>query len=228
MNAVDWVFVGIILASAILASVQGFTYHLFSLLGVVIGFLLAAWEYVPVAAWYGHFIKTPWEAKVAAFLSIFLVSAMLGGIMGRLGKWFLHSVGMGCFDHVLGVAFGLFRGVLIVGVVLVALAAWAPPTPALARSRLTPLLLVIGRGAVQAAPDTVQREFRNGVERLREMRQKHLGSERDGGGGRSGLNGSDGPFAPLRARSGRHAEPRTEFVFASLFFDGSCFGIFVS
>ncbi|HLK34166.1 MAG TPA: CvpA family protein, partial [Terriglobales bacterium] len=80
MTWVDWVIVLALALSVAFAAKEGFFYEVFSLAGVVVGYVLAAWEYTRVAAWLSPFTKTQWLAEVAGFLLIFVAVAMLAGI----------------------------------------------------------------------------------------------------------------------------------------------------
>ena len=166
MTIADVIILGVIALSCALAASHGFFYEAFRLAGVLIGYLVAAWEYPRLAAWYAQFVKTEWASKVAAFLTIFLAIVVLAGIVGQLARWGAHEVGLRWFDRALGGIFGVVRGVLLVTVVLVAAGAWAPNAGWLVRSRIAPYLLILGRAAVWAAPGEIRVQFREGLKRL--------------------------------------------------------------
>ena len=169
MSLVDVVIVGVVLLSAAVATAQGFFYEVFSLAGVIVGYLAAAWEYPRVAAWYAPWVKMPWVAEVAGFLTIFLSVVLLAGVVAKLARWGMREAGLHWFDRVLGAAFGLLRGILLVTVVLVAAGSWAPGTSWLAKSQIAPYLLTLGRAAVWVAPRSVRTQFQEGMKRLREL-----------------------------------------------------------
>src|SRR3954447_10926021 len=165
MSAGDWIIVAILLLSAVTAVAQGFFQEVFSLAGVVVGFLLASWEYQSVAQRLS-FINPPWVADITGFFVIFLVIAVVAGIMGRVASWLMKQAGLRSIDRVLGGAFGLLRGALIVTVVVMVTAAFAPQLQWLERSQLAPYFLVAGRGASWLAPSEVRNRVRDGVELL--------------------------------------------------------------
>lgn len=169
MTAVDWVIVAAVLLSVVLAAAQGLIFEVFSLGGVVVGYLLAAWEYPRVAARYAPYVQAAWAANLAAYVTIFFAVVVLAGIVGRIARWGAGTAGLRWFDRVLGGAFGLVRGLLLVMVVLLATTSWAPGNVWLARSRMAPYLLVMARGAVWLAPAEVRREFRDGINRMRAL-----------------------------------------------------------
>ncbi|MFB3813672.1 MAG: CvpA family protein [Terriglobales bacterium] len=171
MTGADWVIVAAIVLSVVAAAAQGFVYEVFSLAGVVVGYLAAAWQFHRVAAWYAPYVKTTWAANAAGFLTIFLVVVVLAGIIGRIARAGANAAGLRWFDRVLGGAFGLVRGFLVVTIVLVALAAWTPNAQWLSRSRLAPYMMIVGRAAVWLAPREVRLQFREGWRHIREGRE---------------------------------------------------------
>jgi membrane protein required for colicin V production len=184
MSGLDWVIIGVVLLSVLLAAAQGFFYELFSLAGVVIGYLLAAWGYTRVAVWFSPLVKSAWVAEIAAFLTIFIAVVILAGILGRLARWFFKEAGLSWVDRLLGGAFGLVRGFLLIAVMLLALTTFAPGTQLLARSQFAPYALVVARAAVWVAPGQVRTRFYDGLNAVRQMRI--AGLPLDSSGNRSG------------------------------------------
>jgi len=165
MSAGDWVIVAVLLLSTAVALSQGFFLEVFSLAGVVVGFLLACWEY-PLVAGHLSLIDQPVVADIVAFFIIFLVVAILAGTIGRIVSWGAKQAGLRWMDRLLGGAFGLVRGALIVTVVVMATAAFAPQSEWLTRSSLAPYFLVAGRAASWLAPGEVRNRVRDGIEML--------------------------------------------------------------
>jgi membrane protein required for colicin V production len=173
LSAADWAIVAVVVFSVLMAAVQGFFYEVFSLAGVILGYLFAAWGYGTVADWYRPYVSSPSVADIAGFLTIFLVMVLLGSVVGRIVRWAISGVGLRWFDRLLGAAFGLLRGVLVVTVVALGIAAFIPQSRMLAESQIAPYLLVIGRGASWLAPSQVRQQFRTGVETLQKLRREY-------------------------------------------------------
>jgi membrane protein required for colicin V production len=169
MNGLDWLMVGVLLLSVVAAVAQGFLVEILSLAGAILGYVLAAWEYPRFAPWFLPYVKADWVANTAAFLTVFFSVVLLAGFAGRLLRWAFAEVGLRWFDRMLGGAFGLLRGGLMVTVVVMALASFSPSSPALSGSRLAPYLLVVGQGASWVAPKALRESFRNGVFALRKI-----------------------------------------------------------
>jgi membrane protein required for colicin V production len=170
MTALDWLIVAIVVISVALAAAQGFFFEIFSLAGVVVGYLLAAWGYHYVAAWYHPYVKSPWIGDLAGFLTVFVAVVILAALIARLVRHFVKQAGLSWIDRLLGAAFGLLRGLLIVTVLVLAMASFTPGSRLLARSELGSYLLIAARGASWLAPSGVRHQFRRGVEALRNLR----------------------------------------------------------
>ena len=171
MTGVDWVIVVAVVLSMALAAKEGFFYEIFSLAGVVVGYLLAAWEYGHVAGWFSAYTRAQWVAEIGAFLLIFIAVVTLAGMVGRIMRWALKEVGLRWFDRLLGAAFGLLRGVLVIAVIVLALASFTPGTRLLAGSALGPYFLVVARAASWMAPSAVRARFRQGMDGLHNIAQ---------------------------------------------------------
>ena len=166
MNGADWVILLVLLVSVITAAAEGFFHALFGIAGLVLGYLLAAWQYPRLAEWFAPHLKSPWLGEIAGFLIIFLAVVILAGIAGRIARWAMKEAGLSFFDRVLGGAFGLLRGCLVVAVVLMGMAAFTPTSKWLDNSQLAPYFLVVGRAAIWLAPSDLRARFYQGLDTL--------------------------------------------------------------
>lgn len=163
MSAADWIILAVLLISVAQAASEGFFHEAFGIAGLVIGYVVAAWQYQNVAAWFAPHLKSEWLGDVAAFLLIFIGVMLLAGIAGRISRWVMHAAGLTVFDRMLGGLLGLLRGVLVIAVVLVCLAAFTPTSSWLEDSQLAPYFLVVGRAAVWVAPSDLRARFYEGL-----------------------------------------------------------------
>jgi membrane protein required for colicin V production len=177
MTGVDWVIVVAVVLSMALAAKEGFFYEVFSLAGVVVGYLLAAWEYGHVAGWFSPYTRAQWVAEIGGFLLIFIAVLALASWAGRITRWAMKEVGLRWFDRVLGAAFGLLRGVLVIAVVVLALASFTPGVRLLSGSALSPYFLAVARAASWVAPAAVRDRFRQGMDGLHNITQPTAGSQ---------------------------------------------------
>jgi membrane protein required for colicin V production len=156
MNGLDWGIVAILMLSVLLAAAQGFLHEVISLAGVVVGYVLTAWEYWRVAAWFAPYVKSMPVAEIVAFLAIFFAVVIAAGIIGRIARWLAKEAGLGWADRLLGAVFGLVRGGAIVAVLVLALAAFAPGSQLLGQSSLGGYFLVAARGMSWLAPSALR------------------------------------------------------------------------
>jgi membrane protein required for colicin V production len=167
MSVADWIILVFLIFSVVGAAIEGFFHEAFSLAGLVVGYLLAAWEYPRLADWFAPYLKSPWVGEIAAFLIIFLAVLILAGLLGRLARWAMKKAGLTTIDRLLGAVLGLVRGLLVVAVILVAMTAFAPAARWLDESQLAPYFLVGGRAAIWLAPSELRQRFYQGLDYVR-------------------------------------------------------------
>jgi membrane protein required for colicin V production len=113
MNWVDGVLLAVLVLSAVLGLWRGLVYEVISVAGWVAAFLLAQAYADEVAAVLPMGGALPALKLAAGFALVFIATAFAGGLLAWLVKQLVASVGLRPIDRVLGAAFGLARGVLI-------------------------------------------------------------------------------------------------------------------
>jgi membrane protein required for colicin V production len=166
MSVADWVIVAVIVVTVIHAATEGFFHQAFGLGGLVVGYILAAWQYHRVADRFAPYVNSPWLADILGYLIIFLGVLILAGIAGRITRWAMKEAGLSFFDRVLGGALGLLKGSLIVAIVLMGMTAFTPTSKWLQGSQLAPYFLVAGRAAIWVAPSNLRARFYQGLDML--------------------------------------------------------------
>ncbi|MCU1284797.1 MAG: Colicin production protein [Acidobacteriales bacterium] len=172
MALVDWIIIAVLLISVLVATAQGFFFEVFSLAGAVFGYILAAWEYWRIAPWFEQYVKSPAAANAAGFITIFISVMVLASIAGKVVRWALHEVGLRWVDRLLGAAFGLIRGIVLVTVAIMMMAAFAPESEALKKSELSRYFLLSANVATWVAPSDLRQKFRDGLALLRKQRME--------------------------------------------------------
>jgi membrane protein required for colicin V production len=113
MPALDWIFVGVLLASLALGAWRGLIYEVLSVVSWIAAFILAQWLAPDVAQ------KLPMSGSgesvryAAAFVLVFVASVFAGSLLAKLVQLFFAAVGLQPADRALGAAFGLVRGVVL-------------------------------------------------------------------------------------------------------------------
>lgn len=113
MPALDFVFMGVLLASLLLGAWRGLVYEVLSVASWIAAFILAQWFAPDMAQ------KLPMTGSgeavryAAGFVLVFILSVFAGGLVAALAKKLFAAVGLQPIDRVLGAAFGLLRGVVL-------------------------------------------------------------------------------------------------------------------
>jgi len=176
MTALDWLICALILFSVITAAVQGFFSEALTTAGLIVGYIVAAWQYRRLAEWFETFLKNPWLAEILGFLIIFFAILLLFGIAARIARWIMKEAGLSGFDRFLGALLGLLRGGLMVAVILMGMTAFEPASKLLHESELAPYFLVVGRAAIWLAPSELRARFYQGLDLIHHAPQKLGGS----------------------------------------------------
>lgn len=172
MGIADWVILGIVLISVLLAASHGFFFEAISLAGLFLGYMLAIWEYHVVANFFIPYVKSELIADLIGFVVILLAVVILAGIVGRIVRWLMKEAGLNWFDRILGGAFGLVRGCLMAAIILLGFTTFNPQSHLLEGSRLAPYFLVVARGASWLAPSEVRARFRQGADAMHKMQSE--------------------------------------------------------
>lgn len=130
MNTVDGVLLFVLLVSTFVGMWRGLVYEVLSLAAWVGAFLMAQTYAGRVAALLPLGDMSASLRTAIGFAAVFVVCAFAGGLIAWLVKRLVASVGLRPIDRVLGGAFGLLRGL----VVLLAVAVVVGMTPLQARA----------------------------------------------------------------------------------------------
>ncbi|WHZ12943.1 MAG: Colicin V production protein [Burkholderiaceae bacterium] len=113
MVAFDWILAAMLLLSLLLGAWRGLVYEALSLLAWVVAFVLAQWyaldlaELMPLAG-----ASEPVRYAVG-FVAVFIAAAFAGGLVAWIAKRLVEAIGLRPVDRVLGAAFGLLRGTVL-------------------------------------------------------------------------------------------------------------------
>ena len=115
----DWAFLALLAASFVLGLWRGLVYEVLSVMSWVAAFIVAQWL-APQAAAALPLERAPEAARYAlGFVGVFILVVFAGGLLAWLTKKLVDSVGLRPIDRVLGAAFGLVRGAVLLLVVAI-------------------------------------------------------------------------------------------------------------
>jgi membrane protein required for colicin V production len=163
MALIDWLIVVVLLVSVLSAAKNGFFLEVFSLAGVVTGLLLASWNYQRLLPWISRWIHTLAVAEALSFLLIALGVMLLAGLLGRIIRWSVHSIGLGWADRFIGAVFGFVKGCVLVTLAVLVVAAFLPQATWFQQSRLAPYFLTAAHQASVVTPYELGERIRQGV-----------------------------------------------------------------
>jgi membrane protein required for colicin V production len=167
MTVADWVILAIIVVSVITAARKGFFVECFSLAGVVLGLLLASWNYQRLVPYLTGWVHTVNIAEAIAFIAIALGTMIVAGLLGRMVRWVAKSVGLGWADRLMGAAFGFLKGCILVTLGVMAFAAFLPGNAWLGESRFASYFLTAARQTTLVTPGELSERIRDGVKLIR-------------------------------------------------------------
>jgi membrane protein required for colicin V production len=114
MSLLDWIFIAVLALSVLIGAWRGFMYELLSLLGWIAAFVVAQWLAPDVADWLPMGGARQPLRYAVAFAVLFIVAVFLGGLVAAMVRKAVAAIGLRPADRVLGTAFGMMRGVVIV------------------------------------------------------------------------------------------------------------------
>ncbi len=168
MAVADWVIVVILLLTTLQAARRGIFVETFSLAGLVLGVGVASWNYTRLLPLLEGFLRSSALAAAASFLLIALLVMIAAGAAGRLIRWSVRSIGLGWADRLLGAAFGLVKGGVLVTLGVMVLVAFWPGSSVLSGSTLGPYFVAAARDGSLGGPAGLRDKVRVGARMLRE------------------------------------------------------------
>ena len=162
----DWILVVIVVVSTLMAFYKGLIRVLLSLGGVVVGIIIASWNYILLADALHRWISSFEVAEIIGFLVIFFLVVIAIAWIAKLLRSAVKAIGLGFLDRLLGGVVGFVRGVLLGVVLLMALTAFAPGAPWAENSQLAPYFLDGVHAVSFVVPLHLQDQISNGAQYL--------------------------------------------------------------
>jgi membrane protein required for colicin V production len=166
LTIVDWIIVAILVGSVLAGVVQGFLRSVFSLGGLVLGLVIAAWNYGRVAPPINRLLHNERASDAIAFILIaVLITAVVATIGILLSKVF-RKIGLGCLDSLAGAIFGLFQGAVLVTVFILVTVAFFPDTEWLTQASLPKYFFGAIHISTAVSPTVLSEQVKQELRRL--------------------------------------------------------------
>jgi membrane protein required for colicin V production len=174
MAFVDCAIVIVVALSVLGGFSEGFFRSVCSLGGLLLGLLLAAWNYARIAALLKPLVRIEAVADTIGFLLIaFLVAWITGFVCTALART-LHMMGLGCLDKLAGAAFGFFRGAMLVTLFILVAVAFFPHARWLVEARLPRMFFGACHLSTHMSPAELAERVREGLRILEQESPRWL------------------------------------------------------
>lgn len=114
---IDYIIIGIIAFSILVSLLRGFVREVLSLGSWIVAFIVAS-QFYPYLAAYLTQIESMYIRNGTAIAILFVLTLIVGAIVNYVISQLVDKTGLSGTDRVLGAAFGLVRGALIVAALL--------------------------------------------------------------------------------------------------------------
>ncbi|MDB5779227.1 MAG: colicin synthesis protein [Polaromonas sp.] len=114
MPIFDWLLLAVLAFSMLLGAWRGLVFEVLSVLGWIAAFVVAQWFAPDVGPHLPIGNATASVRYVAAFALVFVLTAFACGLVAAVIKRLVQAVGLRPVDRVLGMVFGVLRGVILI------------------------------------------------------------------------------------------------------------------
>jgi membrane protein required for colicin V production len=176
MTTLDFVLLAIVAACAILGFVKGFVLRIGSLVGVVLGVILAL-KYGTAA---GEYLKPlissdPVRGILGPFL-VFLVTYLGLALISNSVHKLVHMARLGCLNRLAGALVGVATAAIPLGVALLLAAAYIPPArPPIAKSQVAVHLMKGAQTLIALVPEQFKEAFEQGKDEVEKLIDRYKG-----------------------------------------------------
>ncbi len=171
-NWLDIVLLVIVLLSFILGLIKGFVRQIVGIVAVVAGLVLAAMYYQYLSRiLIRAFVSEQWS-NLIAFLIIFLAVLAVGALIGfLLAKLMVGPLKL--IDRFLGGLLGIGKGILVSGVIVMAMLVFPVDKQALMKSSIAPYCYWLTKGMIQVIPKELKEKFKETYKEIIESTRQH-------------------------------------------------------
>lgn len=157
---IDYAILAVVGISGVISLMRGFIREALSLAGWIAAFWIAIAFSGRAALWLEGYVTVPSVRVGMAFAVLFIGVLLLCGIVLRLAGTLVDRTGMSGTDRTLGIVFGVLRGIVVTGVlVLLAGLTPVPRDPWWSQSMLLPHFVELAREIRTFLPADVQQQI---------------------------------------------------------------------
>ncbi|MCL5265689.1 MAG: CvpA family protein [Chloroflexi bacterium] len=120
MNLIDYTVLALLAGGALAGFSNGLVRQMISLISFSAGFVIASQHYTDIAPFLSFIGDSNW-VNIVSFAIITIAIAGAGSVVGESLHRVVGLMMFGCFDRLLGAAFGAFLTLLIIEVALIVL-----------------------------------------------------------------------------------------------------------
>ncbi len=119
MTGVDVLILVVLVGSTVIGALRGFIREAVSVVFWILA-IWGAWQFGPVIEPHlGGLLADPSIAPWVGRLVILVLILLVGWVAGMLLSYFTRSMGLGPLDRAIGVLFGVVRGMVLVGLMII-------------------------------------------------------------------------------------------------------------
>jgi membrane protein required for colicin V production len=177
MNHLDIIVLTIIGALFAFGLWKGLIKQLFSLAGILVGYVAALEFYEQSALYFSGLDEN--VAKITGFILIFVICIILSSIIAAVVGKIVKFAELSWLNRVAGGLLGFVKGFLITGIIVLVLVAFLPSESRLLRnSVMLPYMMTAAEMAEEFIPENIMNDFMKKLEELKTYWiQKELGNE---------------------------------------------------
>lgn len=127
LSAVDWMLLAVVALSALMGAMRGIVVEVLSLVVWIAAFWLAFGYGAEVAALFFAQMHDPAARLLVAYAAVFIAALIVGSLVTWLIGKLVRTVGLGGIDRLLGLLFGVARGLALACVLVLLLGLTALP-----------------------------------------------------------------------------------------------------
>lgn len=158
MNPIDGCFLGTFFISGLVACIRGLTREILGLLSWTGAAVLALFSLPAVRHIARAYIKNPLFADALTLLLTFLALLISFSILSHVFSNYVKESGIGGLDRVLGLAFGVFRAAILLGLIDIFLSILVGRDhypPSVQNAKFTPVIIHFSNGLKTLVPQSL-------------------------------------------------------------------------